>query len=208
MHSHAPLKPVWPVTRTRFPSQNAGVTLKAVASGLPEPRRLAGFPELLQVVPVSQRVHGVPEAEMTVRAKLVVGREALERLTLPHCLVALQILQRPRREYEEPAVDPRVVAFGLLLEADHLIALDLHRTEAAGRLNGGDGDEPFVLTMEIDQRLDVDLRNAVSVGQAERFVVQEGRDPLDPAAGHRVLARVHEGHPPRLRGTAMHLSAV
>ena len=63
--------------------------------------------------------------------------------------------------------------------------------------------------MQIDRGADVDVADAVAVGQAELLVVAEKRkDALDAAADHRLLARVDERHPPGLGGGVMHLHLV
>ena len=54
--------------------------------------------------------------------------------------------------------------------------------------------------VELEQLSDVDVGDAVAVGQHERLVADVVADPLEPAAGLRLGAGVDERHPPRLGG--------
>src|SRR5688500_19120527 len=81
------------------------------------PGRRARAPEVLEYVLVAQRVHVLPVAGMAPGAELAVVREALHRLTLPHGRIAFDIVEDAGLEHEESAVDPGVVALGLLAEA-------------------------------------------------------------------------------------------
>ena len=69
---HAPLKPVWPVSRTRLPRQKS-----AFGIGPSLPRRISTLPQAFEVVFVAQRVHRVPEAVMLVGCELAGLRQRL-----------------------------------------------------------------------------------------------------------------------------------
>ena len=83
--SHAPLKPVWPVSSTRRSAPERRVDAAASLAGgacaltrpsSSPPRRLAAGPQLLEVVAVAQRVHRLPEAVVAVGRELAVAASA------------------------------------------------------------------------------------------------------------------------------------
>ena len=67
--SQLPLKPVWPVTSTRRPRQNARRHVTTTFHGARARR-----PQLLEVVLVAQRVHRLPEAVVAVGGELALAR--------------------------------------------------------------------------------------------------------------------------------------
>src|SRR5271166_5510124 len=131
------------------------------------PRRLARVPELLQMTLVAQRVHRLPEALMVVHRQLAIVREPLERLPLPHRVVAVDVVADLRVEHEKAAVDPAAVADRLLPKAEHARAVRLERPEPARRLRRGDGGEAPLPLMQRDRRLHVDVADAVAISDAE-----------------------------------------
>ncbi len=52
---------------------------------------------------------------------------------------------------------------------------------------------------------DVDVGEAVAVGETELLLADVREHALEPAAGHRALASVDQRHPPRLGFRAVHL---
>ena len=63
--------------------------------------------------------------------------------------------------------------------------------------------------VEGDQGGDVDRRQAVAIGQAERLAVLEIRlDRLDPTAGHRVFAGIDQGDPPRFAALLVNVDQI
>src|SRR5580692_2755113 len=218
--SHAPLKPVWPVSSTRRSRQKLASRTPAGAGsaalmGVPGdahrvlgPRsqgRRTGTPQLLELVAVAQRVHRLPEALVTVGRELALRGERAHRLLLPHGAVAIEVAVDPGREHEEATVGPAAVAAGLLLELAHQLAFQLQRTKTAGWLHGGDGCLGAAPAVEIDQRGQVHVSEPVAVGEAELLPTDVWQHALEPPAGHRLLACVHERHVPRLRFGAVHL---
>src|ERR1043165_9467883 len=197
--------------RTGLPAtaraRNAAATMITRSPDLP--RRFAPPPVLLQHLLVPQGVHRLPESAVAVRGELAVPGQLAERLPLPDGLVAVDIGDRARLENEEPAVDPRPVPGGLFVELlDSGPARgDGDRAEPAGRLDRGHRRPAAFAAMEGDQLGDVDVADAVAVGEAEGAVLEEPAHPPQPPAGHRALPGVHQGDPPGLDlgGTDVHL---
>src|SRR3546814_20548553 len=88
---------------------------------------------------------------------------------------------------EEPTVDPTAVPVGLLAEAlDPGLALAQRESaEAAGRLHRGQRGFDFPGPMEGDQRVDVDIADAVAV-RAEKGAVDMVDRALDRSEKRRV----------------------
>ena len=80
-------------------------------------------------------------------------------------------------------------------------------TEAAWRLHRGERGEGALLAVERQLGPDVDVGDAVAVGEAEGLVEVVGH-PLDPSTGQRALTGVDERDPPRLGGVLVHLDGV
>src|SRR4051794_9156941 len=163
------------------------------------PGRVARRPHVLELLALAQGVHRVPEAPVEVGLQVPLGGQRLERLALPHGRVAVDVAPDVGLEDEEAAVDPRAVPARLLEEPGDAVAVDLQRAEATARLHGGDGGERAAGAVVPDERGDVDVGDAVAVGEAERLVAYVGQDALQAPAGHRLLARLDERDPPRLR---------
>src|SRR5262249_45203470 len=70
-------------------------------------------------------------------------------------------------------------------------------TEAAWRLHGSHGRQATLTLVIGGERRNVDVGHAIAVGHEKRRVLGHVLpNPLEPTAGHGVLARVHQGHTP------------
>ena len=58
------------------------------------------------------------------------------------------------------------------------------------RLHGGQRRERLLLSVERDELVEVDVGDAVTVGEAEGLVVEESRTRAKAAAGHRARSPV------------------
>ena len=87
----APLKPVWPVRKTRLPRQNA-----LEAHRLPDlPGRAWRCPQVFEQVLFAQGVHGLPEAVCLIGGELAFARERLQRLALPGWCRPFDVVDAP-----------------------------------------------------------------------------------------------------------------
>lgn len=134
--------------------------------------------------------------------------QALHGLALPDGGVAVDVVDDLGREHKEAAVDPGAIAVGLFLEAEDSLVVEAKRTEATRGLGSGECGELAVLLMEGDQGGDVDVADAVAIGEAEVVAIEVGPDALESAAGHGLLAGVDEGDTPGLGVLLMDLHAV
>src|SRR5664279_1403678 len=99
-----------------------------------------------------------------------VTRAPAHRALLPDGVRAVDVAPDVGRQHEEAAVGPAAVAARLLLELAHARALDVERAEATRRLHGGDRRAGPLFAMEGHERRDVDVGEAVAVGEAEVLV--------------------------------------
>ena len=107
-----------------------------------------------------------------------------------------EVGERAGAQAEEAAVDP-VLGAGLLAKAEHAAVLPIQLGHAELQLGAHDGDrgERAVRLVEAQQPREVDVGEAVGVGETERGLVrQTPLQPLDPPARGGVEAGVHTLH--------------
>ena len=139
--------------------------------------------------------------------QLAVLGQPLQRLALPDRLVAVDVVEHLRLEHEEAAVDPALADLRLLGELGDAVAVEDEPAEARRRPHGGHRRQLAVGAVERDELGDVDVGDAVAVGEHERLVAASQRlEPLDAPARLRLDAGVDEVDPPvsraRRRGTS------
>src|SRR5262245_41897892 len=83
------------------------------------PRCAAACPELFKLIPVAERIHGLPKAVMTIDRELAFARQRFHRFVLPGRMVALDIAGDFWRQHKETAVDPPAIANRLFLKSGH-----------------------------------------------------------------------------------------
>ena len=194
--SHAPLKPVWPVTRTRRPAQNARHH-QHFQGARPSP-------DLLEIVAVAQRIHRLEEAFVAKAAQLAVFGQLLERLLLP------DRLRRPRgsapisgESTKKPPLTKPPSPLGFSRKPVTRSPSQFEHAEPPRRIDGRDGRQSAVRAVESDGGRDVDVGDAVAVGQAEGVALDVFQDAREPAARHRRLAGVDQRDAPVLGFVAM-----
>src|SRR5262249_54919736 len=128
---------------------------------------------------------------------LTVTRKIGHWFLFPDSRIALDVLADFRGEDEEAAVNPAAVAARLFLKARHLAALAIDRAVSSRGLCPGYGGKAALAAVKGNAFGDVDVGNAVTVGQAKRIVITDIRqDFLDPAADHGVFAGIDQGYAP------------
>src|SRR5262245_53136146 len=162
------------------------------------PRSITARPKTLQQADVAKRVHALPEALVTMGNQLSIRGQPFQRLAFPVGRVALDEFQHRGFQDKEAAVDPALARLRLLIEFHDAIAVEHEPAVASGRAHGSDRRQTLVLAMELQQLPDIDVADAVTVSQHERFAADEARQALQPAAGHGRQASIHEVDDPIL----------
>src|SRR5882757_4502081 len=131
--------------------------------------------------------------------------QVLEWLAFPHRIVAADVGDGLGINDEKAAVYVVGVFVGFLAEPhDEILAgREMKHAETAGRPHGGHRHQRSGALVESDQLADVDVGDAVPVGEAERLIVEIGQGSPDATARHGLLAGIQERHPPGLDPIAM-----
>ena len=146
---------------------------------------------------------------MAKGAELVARDQPLDRGAFPGDMVAIHRIDGLGRQHEEAAVDGVALFQGLFDELGDLITVQFQRAETSLGGDGGHRGQLAAATMEVEQGTQVDVGQAVAVGEKEGLLVgKEVLDAGEAAAGHRLFAGVDEGDAPGLRMLLMHLHAV
>ena len=175
---------------------------------------MASGPQLLKLGAIAQRVHGAPEAGVTPGPEFAAVGQFSQGLEFPDGLIPVDQIQHGRIEHEEARIDPVAITITgrLLGKPRHHIAV--HRggaipkaqaAVAAWGLHGGNRGETTVAVVIGDQGTDVDIADAIAVGEAERLPAKVMGHPPQAATGGRGFTGVHQGDPPGFGLAAMHL---
>src|SRR5580700_5165378 len=140
----------------------------------------------------------MPKAPMAVGCKLSRLGEAFKRFLLPRHVISGDELTDVGLDDHEAAIRPFPFDHRLLAKSFDVVVLEAEQPETDGRYNGGDGYATLAAGMELQQRGNIDVANAVAVGEAEPLVADIRQDAFQPAAGLGVLAGIDERDAPRL----------
>ena len=110
---------------------------------------------------------------MSVTHQLAVFREPLDRFTLPDRVIPFDIVERPAVQDEITAVDPSFAGFRLLVKLRNLISCKTDAPETGRRAHGGDGGQFSVRLVKFEQSRQIQIADAVAVGQHERLVLAD-----------------------------------
>src|SRR4029434_9216943 len=117
-----------------------------------------------------------------------VGRETLQRITLPQRVVAVDIVDGASIENEEAAIDPPFAGLRLPHDLSATRTFEDDPAEARRRAYRRHRGELSMRLVEAQQRADIEVRNTVAVGHHERLVfAQPPREAPHPAARLRRL---------------------
>src|SRR5450830_1018830 len=131
------------------------------------PGSFTRLPQLFQVHLVAQGIHRLPETAMKKSVQLTFGGQAFQRLLFPGSAVVRDVIDDLWRQYKIATVDPGTIALRLFLEAINFLAIQDQRAETARRLGGGQRGQLAVRLVERDRFGDVDITDAVAIGEAE-----------------------------------------
>src|SRR5439155_10941043 len=116
------------------------------------------------------------------------------------CALGPDRVERLPPENEEPAVHPPLVDLGLLAELRSEIASDVQLAETPRRPHARDRRELSLRAVELEERAEVDIRDAVAVRHHELIALDVLARAVDPAAGLCGESRLREQDAPFLLG--------
>lgn len=145
---------------------------------------------------------------MVISRELVGFGEGLQRLLLPNALVAIHQIDHRGIEHKKTSIDPAAIPLGLFLKAHHAASLKGERPERARGLDGGQGGFAAFLLVECHEGSNVHIGHAVTVGEAERFIIKVLPHPRQTPPCEGGFPCVHKGHAPWFSIASMHLHAV
>src|SRR4026209_2854023 len=102
------------------------------------PGRVARVPQALEGPDVTQRVHALPEAFVSIGRELSIRGQALERLDLEVAAVAAQGGEPPGLEHQKAAVDPALADLRLVFELADQVAVEAQVAESGGGTHRSD----------------------------------------------------------------------
>ena len=112
---------------------------------------------------------------MAKNSELAVFGEFFHGRVFPRHGVPFQVRLHFRRQDKETAIDPTAVTTRFFQETLDLIAFQLQRAKPSRRLYCGDCREKARLFVLLDRSRDVDVADAVAVGQAKKSVLVDIR---------------------------------
>src|SRR5262245_57141530 len=152
---------------------------------------------LFQDLTLPHCVHRLPIAIVLVGIELAFDGQPLQWVALPNGGVASDIVKDLRGEDKKTAIDHVTIGTRLLVKGSNFTAFNSDRAEPTRRADTRDSGVETTFAMMVDQCVNVDVGEAVSVGQAERLVVfHPSSDPPDAAAGLSFLAGFDQRHLP------------
>ena len=144
--------------------------------------------------PIPQGVHRLPVAVVSVGLQLPLRRQALQGLGLLGGGIGADGVENARLQHKETALDPATIALGFFLKTSHSIPLNqMQRAKGSRWLNRGEGGQFPSRTMGGDGGADVDIGNAIAVGEAEGFITHVALHPLQTAARKGGFPGIHQG---------------
>src|ERR1700733_1548894 len=173
------------------------------------PGRVPGPPEFVKHHLVAKRIHRLPETEVAVGTQLRIPGKRLERRRLPRRLVAFDPVNDFWVEHKEAAIYVRIVTGRFFHEGLYSRAVDLKCAVTSRRPHRSYGRQLSMVAMKSDCGLDIDIREAIAIGEAERLLwIEIAAYPLESTTGQRHLPGIHECDPPRLDAALMISNAV
>ena len=129
---------------------------------------------------------------MPVGDQLALLGEPLEHVALEADVVAVdEVERRGSRTMKPPLIQPSPIC-DFSVKRDRSPSPKTISPKRDGRTNSRDGRDLAVRAVELEQPAEVDVRDAVAVGEQERLVAEPASQATDAAAGGRVLAGVDE----------------
>ena len=119
-----------------------------------------------------------------------------ESVALQAGIISLEIVEDFRLEDQEPAVDPAFADLGFLGEFRHEVAIKDEAAKARWRTDSGDGGDSAMGTVKLKQLLQVQVTDAISVGEHEGIALKTLLQPSYAPTGVRFLTGISQMNNP------------
>ena len=152
---------------------------------------MAGFPEFVEKCEFLEGVHGLPEALMEVGAELAVAGEIFHGGLFEHYGgVGGEVVEDFAVADHVASVDEAAFCLGFFVESgDGAFGFDAELAEAAWWVDGCEGADFVGLGVEGDGGGDINVADAVAVGEEKVGVVADVFfDEFDAVGGHGIFA--------------------
>ena len=133
---------------------------------------------------------------MFVSNQLLLLSQPLQGTAFKNGVIPADVVQHGRLQHEESAIDPAFTDLGLFGEFSHQVAVEEQTAEPCRRANSGDCRQFPVAFMKSHQAFNVNVGDAVSVGEHEPFATDQGLQPLDSPPGLRGGTGIDEAYLP------------
>src|SRR2546428_37987 len=108
----------------------------------------------------------------------------------------VEVPEDARFAHQEPAVDVIIPRVAFLVESNDARTVERQEPEPGRRMDSGHSDQSASIAMELKERVQIDVGEAVSVGEHER-AAYIGGNPLHTRPGHRLDSRIDKRDIPR-----------
>src|SRR5882762_7740935 len=152
----------------------ANLILTLPHARLPDlPGRFAAVPEFFQSIFLFQRVHAGPEAIVLIAHQFPVLGELFDRIAFPDSVVTIDVVEDTAVEEEITAIDPALASLRLFVEGGNAVSVECDATKTRWRAYGRDRRQLAVGLMERHQSREIEVGDAIAIGEHERLVVLE-----------------------------------
>lgn len=163
-----------------------------------------------KLVSISQRVHRMPEPEMTESHQVPVPCHLRQRALFQRLSIIREVVQHVGFEDEEATVDPGFTVLDRVAEGIDAVAFDFDASDLCVRPNGGHRGELAMAPVEGQQRIDIHIAESIAIGDHESLAIEPFLQSLDATTGRLVRPCINDRDAPsagRCRAQS-HLTAV
>src|ERR1035437_9645613 len=126
----------------------------------------SGIPHLFEISFVTKSVHRPPEPIMTICDKFSFCSHILKWLSLANGFIVIYFVENFRFTHKKTSVYPGSITFRFFLKCKNfyfVIIIELYGSESTRGLNNSDSSFFVILSVKINQSLNVDITHTISI---------------------------------------------
>ena len=144
---------------------------------------------------------------MPIRRQSPILSQFFHRLPLPRRVIPLNIIQNPRRQHKEPAINIRPIPTRLLDKILNLAIFNFQSPKTPRRLHCRHSRQPPLFLMKLMQRSNINIRNPIPIRHKEILTRRQMiLNSLQPPTSHRLCAGIHQRHLPLINSPPMNFN--